>query len=107
MIHTTRRRFLAGLATLGAATAVPASLMFASRIVKAADELTPDPKQMAGWKISGAHWGAFRARVEADRVVEIRPFEFDKHPTDILKGTLDVIYSPSRVRYPMVRLDWY
>ena len=107
MIHTTRRRFLAGLATLGAATAVPASLMFASRIVKAADELNPDPKQMAGWKISGAHWGAFRARVEADRVVEIRPFEFDKHPTDILKGTLDVIYSPSRVRYPMVRLDWY
>ena len=107
MIHTTRRRFLAGLATLGAATAVPASLMFASRIVKAADELNPDPKQMAGWKISGAHWGAFRARVEADRVVEMRPFEFDKHPTDILKGTLDVIYSPSRVRYPMVRLDWY
>ncbi|QEY25769.1 trimethylamine-N-oxide reductase TorA [Neisseria zalophi] len=109
MANVTRRQFLSSLAALGASVAVPSAWLMASRIVQASDEinLNPDAKDMAGWKISGAHWGAFRARVEADRVLEIKPFEFDKHPTDILQGTLDVIYSPSRVRYPMVRLDWY
>lgn len=109
MANINRRQFLSSLAALGATVAVPSSWLLSSRLVHAADEinLNPDPKDMKGWKISGAHWGAFRARVEADRVVEIRPFEFDKYPTDILKGTLDVIYSPSRVRFPMARVDWY
>ncbi|WP_267284320.1 molybdopterin-dependent oxidoreductase [Psychrobacter phenylpyruvicus] len=39
--------------------------------------------------------------------VEIKPFEFDQYPTKILDGVPGIIYSPSRVRYPMVRVDWY
>lgn len=109
MANINRRQFLTGLAAFGASVALPSGLLMASRIVEAADEinLNPDAGEMKGWKMSGAHWGAFRARIEADKVVEIRPFEFDKHPTDILKGTIDVIYSASRVRYPMIRVDWY
>ncbi|MFA0070018.1 molybdopterin-dependent oxidoreductase, partial [Vibrio breoganii] len=58
------------------------------------------------WKVSGSHWGAFRARVYAGKVQEIKPLEIDQHPTEMLKGIKGIIYSPSRVRYPMVRLDW-
>lgn len=35
-----------------------------------------------------------------------QPFEFDKHPTEMINGIIGLIYSPSRIRYPMVRLDW-
>jgi len=55
---------------------------------------------------SGSHWGAFRARVVDGRWVETLPFEHDKHPTDMLKALSEVVYNPSRIRYPMVRLDW-
>lgn len=108
-MNTTRRSFLKGMAALSAGAVAPSLLGI--RVVEAATPNAAAPlaasDDITTWRMSGAHWGAFRAKVEADRVVEIRPFELDRHPTDILKGTLGVIYSPSRVRYPMVRLDWY
>ncbi|MCP4454648.1 MAG: molybdopterin-dependent oxidoreductase, partial [Planctomycetes bacterium] len=64
-------------------------------------------KEDGVWKITGSHWGALRARIYGGKVVEVRPFELDKHPTDMLKGIQGLIYSPSRVRYPMVRYEWY
>ncbi len=100
----TRREFLSGLATLATGAALVPSALLAPSVLKAADETG---NKLETWKISGAHWGAFRAKVVGDKVVEIKPFEEDKYPTDILKGTMGVIYSPSRVRYPMVRLDWF
>ena len=100
----TRRGFMAGLGVVSAGAVLGPGLWSVNRIVSAADANTED---ITTWKISGAHWGAFRAKVVADRVVEIKPFEHDKYPTPILDGTLDIIYSASRVRYPMVRLDWY
>lgn len=104
-IKTTRRGFLGGLGALSAGALIGPGLMMGSRIVSAADAKVAE--DISTWKISGAHWGAFRAKVVADRVVEIRPFELDKYPTPILDGTKDVIYSASRVRYPLIRLDWY
>ena len=106
MANLSRRNFLKGLAAVSTTAVVP-SMLLSANVVQALEPTSLDRKDWSGWKFSGAHWGAFRARVEADKVVEIVPFEFDRYPTDILKGTLDVIYSASRVRYPMVRLDWY
>lgn len=106
MNKISRRGFLTGMVGFGATAMLPSALIN-TLMVKPAKASTAAAQDFKGWKMSGAHWGAFRARVEADRVMEIRPFEFDKHPTDILKGTMGVIYSPSRVRYPMVRLDWF
>ncbi len=103
-MKTTRRRFLRGLAALTAGAAVAPDILLTPAVVKAAEDTD---NSLETWKISGAHWGAFRARVVGDKVVEIKPFEEDKFPSDILKGTIGVIYSPSRVRYPMVRLDWF
>lgn len=63
-------------------------------------------EDLSQWKVSGSHWGAMRAKIENGRVAEIKPFEFDKHPTEMLNGIKGLIYSDSRIRYPMVRLDW-
>lgn len=38
--------------------------------------------------------------------VATRPFKHDKYPCDMLNAVREVVYNPSRVRYPMVRLDW-
>lgn len=69
------------LLSFGAAAAVPAS----------------------GTVLTGSHWGAFRAKVEGGRVVGYTPWEKDLFPSAQLKGVIDSIYSPTRIRYPMVR----
>ncbi|WP_261815482.1 trimethylamine-N-oxide reductase TorA [Vibrio gallicus] len=95
-----RRSFLKGLGATGAAASVIGPSLLVSSGVNAAE--TTD----GVWKTSGSHWGAFRARIWAGKVQEIKPIEVDKHPTEMLNGIKGIIYSPSRVRYPMVRLDW-
>ncbi|NOH53576.1 trimethylamine-N-oxide reductase TorA [Vibrio coralliilyticus] len=94
----TRRSFLKGVATTSAASVIGPSLL-ASASASAAETT-------GTWKISGSHWGAFRAHIYAGKVQEIKPLETDTNPTDMINGIKGVIYNPSRVRYPMVRLDW-
>ncbi|EKO3964635.1 trimethylamine-N-oxide reductase TorA [Vibrio fluvialis] len=94
----TRRSFLKGVATTSAASIIGPSLL--TPITAQAAETT------GTWKVSGSHWGAFRAQIYGGKVQAIKPLETDKHPTDMLNGIQGIIYSPSRVRYPMVRLDW-
>ncbi|GEM76986.1 trimethylamine-N-oxide reductase TorA [Vibrio sagamiensis] len=94
----TRRSFLKGVATTSAASVIGPSLL-ASASAQAAETT-------GTWKVTGSHWGAFRAHIYAGKVQEIKPLELDKNPTEMLKGIKGIIYSPSRVRYPMVRLDW-
>jgi trimethylamine-N-oxide reductase (cytochrome c) len=98
-----RRKFLKGLATTSAVSVIGPSLL-----VQAANAATEGAATTADgvWKVSGSHWGAFRARIYNGKVQEIKALELDKYPTDMLKGIKGIIYSPSRVRYPMVRLDW-
>ncbi|EOB6259248.1 trimethylamine-N-oxide reductase TorA [Vibrio fluvialis] len=94
----TRRSFLKGVATTSAVSIIGPSLL--TPITAQAAETT------GTWKVSGSHWGAFRAQIYGGKVQAIKPLETDKHPTDMLNGIKGIIYSPSRVRYPMVRLDW-
>ncbi len=99
-----RRKFLQGLATTSAASVIGPGLLM--QVAKAAEEVTKSTEPPGIWKVSGSHWGAFRARIYDGKVAEIKPFDLDKHPTDMLNGIKGMIYSPSRIRYPMVRLDW-
>jgi len=94
----TRRSFLKGVATTSAASVIGPSLL-ASASASAAETT-------GTWKVTGSHWGAFRAHIYAGKVQEVKPLELDKNPTEMLNGIKGIIYSPSRVRYPMVRLDW-
>jgi len=94
-----RRSFLKGIMSGSAAAIIGPGLLTLS------SKATAEQKEV--WKVSGSHWGAFRARIYAGKVAEIKPLELDKYPTDMLNGIKGIIYSPSRVRYPMVRYDWF
>ncbi|MCB5195186.1 trimethylamine-N-oxide reductase TorA [Deefgea salmonis] len=103
MTQNSRRVFLKGLSLASVAALVSPSLLLSRQSEAKAAAVTgsgPD------WKITGSHWGAIRARVAGGKVVEVKAFEFDKYPTEMIQGIIGLIYSPSRIRYPMVRLDW-
>ncbi|HIF9068897.1 TPA: trimethylamine-N-oxide reductase TorA [Photobacterium damselae] len=100
----TRRKFLQGVATTSAVTVIGPSLL--TQLAHATVQDGAPAQEPGTWKVSGSHWGAFRARIYNGQVMEIKPLEQDKHPTDMLNGIIGLIYSPSRIRYPLVRLDW-
>ena len=56
--------------------------------------------------LSVFHWGAARPRIEAGRVQGLAPFETDRHPSALLAGTHESLYSELRIRQPMVRASW-
>ncbi|QKJ67450.1 trimethylamine-N-oxide reductase TorA [Deefgea piscis] len=103
MTQNSRRVFLKGLSLASVAALVSPSLLLSRESEAKAAAVTGSGTD---WKITGSHWGAIRARVAGGKVVEIKAFEFDKYPTEMIQGIIGLIYSPSRIRYPMVRLDW-
>ena len=76
----TRRSFLKGVATTSAASVIGPSLL-ASASASAAETT-------GTWKVSGSHWGAFRAHIYAGKVQEIKPLETDTNPTDMVSKVL-------------------
>ena len=88
-----RRAFLSYGVALGAMSIAAPSLL-----ATGARAATPD-----GEVLTGSHWGAFRAKVEGGRIVSVKPWEKDPAPSHQLAGVLDSIYSPTRIKYPMVR----
>ncbi|GGP17827.1 trimethylamine-N-oxide reductase TorA [Silvimonas iriomotensis] len=92
-----RRKFIKGAMAMGALGSMGAGLLSAG--ARAAG--VPDGKIM-----TGSHWGAFHANVKNGRVVGLEPWSGDPHPSHQLPGVMDVVYSPTRIRYPMVRRSW-
>lgn len=94
----TRRQFITKTSAMLATLSLPNFVV--------ANDNTHIENSLETWKMTGSHWGAARAKVKNGRVVEIKPFEYDKNPTEMINGIIDLIYSESRIRYPMVRLGW-
>ncbi|MGV8938588.1 MAG: trimethylamine-N-oxide reductase TorA [Allorhizobium sp.] len=95
-LNGSRRNFLRGATALAALTASGTSLL-----TKGARAETP-----AADVISGSHWGVFRAQTENGRAVGVTAWEGDPWPSPQLPGVLDSMYSPTRIKYPMVRRAW-
>lgn len=53
--------------------------------------------------LTGSHWGAFQATVTDGRWTDVRGWDHDSYPTKMLDGVMDSVYSPTRIKYPMVR----
>ncbi len=53
--------------------------------------------------LTASHWGAFHARRVDGRIASLQPWKGDPQPAPVLDGVLDVVYSPTRIKYPMVR----
>lgn len=94
-----RRQFLKNMSAMAATFAMPNFLVSQNAFAQSAENLTE-------WKITGSHWGAIRAKVQNGKVVDVKPFEYDQYPTEMINGIKGLIYSDARIRYPMVRLDW-
>jgi trimethylamine-N-oxide reductase (cytochrome c) len=89
-----RRRFLSAAGTLAVTSALTPGLLGAGAAGAAAAD---------GEILSCSNFGAFWAKVAAGRVVGVRPWEGDPHPIPTIEGAVDLAYSASRIRYPMVR----
>lgn len=53
-----------------------------------------------------AHWGAFTALVERDRVTGCEPFARDPAPSAMLDAIPAMVHSPLRIARPAVRKGW-
>ena len=53
--------------------------------------------------ITATHWGIVRGAVENNRIVALKPFEFDRSPSPNLEAFLKLRTSQARIRTPLVR----
>jgi trimethylamine-N-oxide reductase (cytochrome c) len=94
-----RRLFTAQMAALGAATIIPPGAR--------AHSLLTAPLLDASSHLTATHWGIIRAHVEAGRLSRVVPFEKDAAaPSPVIQAFQDAVYSPTRIKYPMVRKDF-
>lgn len=91
--YISRRNFLMNATALGALGAIAPSFLTAG----------PAGAAASGDVLTGSHWGAFWASVKDGRWTAIKPWEKDPYPSKQLEGILDSVYSPTRIKYPMVR----
>ncbi len=56
--------------------------------------------------LTSSHWGTYRAVVGNGKVEELIGFEYDKDPSPIAEGILDVQNGRTRIDAPMVRKSW-
>ncbi len=57
--------------------------------------------------LSVSHWGAYYAEVMGGRFTRATPFKDEQHPSPMIQAMPDLLYAPSRIRYPMVRQGFY
>ena len=94
-----RRAFFERSAALGAFMAMPS-------LARAHSFLT-EPLLDASSRLTATHWGIIRAHVEAGRLSRVEPFDKDSAaPSPVIQAFMDRVYSPTRVKYPMVRKDF-
>ncbi|MGU3492401.1 trimethylamine-N-oxide reductase TorA [Xanthobacteraceae bacterium A53D] len=91
-----RRSFIKSAAALAALGAGGGSIFANGALAQVPDRLP----------LSASHWGVFRAQIKNGRFEKVIPWEGDRHPTVMLEGMRDSIYSPTRIKYPMVRRAW-
>lgn len=92
--NVSRRDVLSGAAAIAALGAVAPRL------------LAPGAAQAAvadGDVLTGSHWGALKATVKDGRWTAVEGWEKDPRPSPMLEGVRDSVYSPTRIKYPMVR----
>ena len=57
-------------------------------------------------KLTSAHWGTYQLEIKNNTVVGLKPFPFDREPSEIGHSILDLLDGPARIKEPMVR-GWY
>ena len=55
---------------------------------------------------TGSHWGIYTVEVENGRVVNVKPFDRDPHPSRIIEAIPSATHAECRINQPMVRRGW-
>ncbi len=55
---------------------------------------------------TGSHWGIYTVEVENGRVVNVKPFDRDPHPSRIIEAIPSATHAECRINRPMVRKGW-
>ena len=98
MAKISRRTFIKG-------TGVALGTLAAAPLVSA-QKAVSGPELDTFSKMSASHWGAFNARVEGGRFVQVTPFANDPFPSPMLQALPARTYAPDRIKYPMVRAGY-
>ncbi len=56
--------------------------------------------------LTAAHWGAFEALVESDRMVGVRPVQDDPAPNELIDMAPYQVHAHNRITSPMIRKSW-
>ena len=59
-----------------------------------------------GLPLTSNHWGTYRAKVKNGKLRELIGWEYDKDPSPIASGIIDILDGPTRIDKPMVRKSW-
>jgi len=98
-MKVSRRQFVQSGVALGSAAAIGGG---SAPAVAAA--LAPSGPALATRRVPTAtHWGMMHAETEGGRLVRITPAKQDLFPSAMAEALADRVYSPTRVKYPMVR----
>ena len=98
-MRLTRRSFFGHSAAFGALAAMPS--------LASAHSFLTEPLLDASSRLTATHWGIIRAFVESGRLTRVEPFKKDSFaPSPVIQAFMDRVYSPSRVKYPMVRKNF-
>ena len=103
MAKTTRRTFLKQ-------TGAVAGTLALGGLVRAqtfGTESATIPNYDTFTSLTSSHWGAWYGEVRGGRLVRAIPFKDEQYPSPMTSGMPDLLYSPSRIRYPMVRKGFY
>lgn len=104
----TRRRFLTGALALAGAPILAgmwprqALAEAISQALTQFNALRPARKGI----LTAAHWGAFEAIVENNRMVSVVPVEDDPFPNELITMAPYQVHASNRIKYPMVRKSW-
>lgn len=94
-----RRSFFGHSAAFGAVAALPS--------LARGNSFLTEPLLDTSSRLTATHWGIIRAYVESGRLARIEPFKKDSFaPSPVIQAFMDRVYSPTRVRHPMVRKDF-
>ncbi len=108
VMQVSRRRFLAGASALMAGSFL-SGMWPKSAMAQAISEALPQfiaLRQAQKGILTGAHWGAFEAIVENNKMVGVQPIKDDPFPNDLITMAPHQVHAPNRIKYPMVRKSW-
>jgi biotin/methionine sulfoxide reductase len=71
-----------------------------------AREVTMKDHEKLALPLVATHWGAYRVDTDAERLLQLHPFERDPYPSTIGRSMAGTLNDACRITQPMVHRGW-